>query len=89
MSIVLTIDARHVLKKWSTWLAAFSGSTAAGLYAYMQLPMEMQDKFPSWFTTALGIASVVGAMLVPAATSIQQRNIPSIVFTSESDEEMP
>lgn len=85
MSIQFTIDAGHVLKKWSTWLAAVSVSCQAGMYAYMQLPMQVQDQFPTWFLTALGIGSVISALLVPAATSIQQRSIP----TDYPTEEMP
>lgn len=89
MSIVLTIDAQHVLKKWSTWLAALCASCSAGLYAYMQLPFDVQAKFPAWVPLVLGVGSILSAMLVPAATSIQQRNIPSTTFDPVSTEELP
>lgn len=77
MSIQLTIDAAHVLKKWSTWLAVASASSTAAMLAYGQLPLDVQTAFPHWILTVLGIVAVVSAGAIPIATSIQQSNIPT------------
>jgi hypothetical protein len=75
--IQLTIDAKHVLRKWSTWLAAASASSTAAMLAYAQLPTDVQTAFPHWILTALGIVAVASAGAIPIATSIQQSNIPT------------
>lgn len=76
MSIQLTIDAKHVLKKWSTWLAVASAAANAGLLAYGQLPIDAQGYFPHVILSVLGVIAVAGPLLIPVATSIQQKNIP-------------
>lgn len=72
----LTADAGYWLRKWSTWLAALSASAAAGLGVYAVLPVRVQALFPDWALLSLGGIAVGAAMLVPLATSIQQKSIP-------------
>jgi hypothetical protein len=77
MNINLTFDAKHVLKKWSTWLSLMSASSTAGLLAYGALPQGGQDAFPHLILTILSTLAVAGPLLIPLATSIQQGNIPA------------
>lgn len=77
MALQLTFDAGFVFRKWSTWLALASAMCAAGVSTYAMLPADMQEIMPSWLKAALAIGSVASAMLVPVATSIQQKSIPS------------
>lgn len=85
MAIQLTIDADYVFRKWSTWLAILAAMCAAGVASYGMLPMDMQAVLPQWAKSALAFGSIISAMLVPVATSIQQKSIP----TAASTEEMP
>lgn len=77
MKLLLTIDAQHVLKKWSTWLAALAAASAAGIAAYGAMPTSAQDVFPHWLLVMLSTITVVAPALIPLATSIQQQNIPT------------
>ena len=86
MAIQLTIDAGYVFKKWSTWLAIIAAMCAAGVASYGMLPMDMQQVLPQWVKSALAFGSIISAMLVPVATSVQQKSIPT---TAPSDEVMP
>lgn len=63
---------QNVSKRISTWLGLVSASSAAGLAAYAVMPGRAQDAFPEWTLTALGIAAVASALLVPVATSFRQ-----------------
>jgi hypothetical protein len=87
MAIVLTIDANYVFRKWSTWLAILAAMCAAGVASYGMLPMDMQQVLPQWAKSALAFGSIISAMLVPVATSIQQKSIPTT--PPPSNEEMP
>ncbi len=64
-----------VTKRFSTWLATLSASSAAGLAAYAVMPARAQDAFPEWTLTALGICAVGSALLVPVATSFKQSSL--------------
>lgn len=64
-----------VSKRISTWLSLVSASSAAGLAAYAVMPVRAQDAFPEWTLTALGIAAVASALLVPVATSFRQSSL--------------
>jgi hypothetical protein len=75
--IQLTIDAKHVLKKWSTWLAAAIASATTIVLGYDHLPASVQEWFPHVILTVATTVMVLGPVLIPIATSIQQRNIPS------------
>lgn len=86
MAIQLTIDADYVFRKWSTWLAIAAAMCAAGVASYGMLPMDMQAILPQWAKSALAFGSIISAMLVPVATSIQQKSIPT---TAPPSEEMP
>lgn len=74
-AIILTTDAKHVFKKWSTWLAALAAASAAGIAAYGAMPTSAQDVFPHWLLVVLSTTAVVAPTLIPLATSIQQANI--------------
>ena len=76
MSIQLTIDAKHVLKKWSTWLSLAAASSTAAMLTYGSLPLDVQEAFPHWILSLLGFIAVASAAMVPIATSVQQSNIP-------------
>lgn len=73
----LTPDAAFWMRKWSTWLALASACSTAGLAAFVLLPARVQSLFPDWALLTLGAVAVGAAMLVPLATSIQQRSIPA------------
>lgn len=88
MAIQLTIDANYVFKKWSTWLAIIAAMCAAGVASYGVLPLDMQELLPTWTKAVLAFGSVISAMLVPVATSVQQKSIPTPV-TPTNNEEMP
>ena len=91
--IVYTHDADFVLKKWSTWLSIIAASLFSGCMVYNQLPAAFIEAMPHWFQSAMGIAAVVSAVLVPFATSVQQKSIPTVqpesVYPTYSSEEMP
>ena len=90
MPLLLTIDAKHVLKKWSTWLAVATAMCAAGTLAYGALPVDLQQVLPSWFRSVLAFGAVTLPMLVPLATSIQQKSIPEApTVNTPSNEVMP
>lgn len=86
MAIQLTIDANYVFRKWSTWLAIIAAGCAAGVASYGMLPADLQAILPQWAKSALAFGSIISAMLVPVATSIQQKSIPT---TAPPSEEMP
>jgi hypothetical protein len=81
--VELTADARLWARKWSTWLAVLSASAGAGLAAYAVMPARVQGLMPDWALMVLGGFSVVSALLVPVATSIQQRKIVERVESGE------
>lgn len=60
-------DFSGVMRRASTWL---SGISAGSLIAFAALPEEIKRVFPDWTLLALGVTAVV---LVPVATSFQQR----------------
>jgi hypothetical protein len=70
-------DARHWWKKWSTWLAVVAASSAGGLGAYAIAPTRAQDLVPDWALGVLITMGILSAVLVPLATSLSQRNIPT------------
>lgn len=76
MNLQWTHDAKSVLRKWSTSLALISASTTAGLASFAILPERAQAGFPDWALTAMSVTAVLSALLIPLATSIQQRDIP-------------
>lgn len=86
MALQLTIDASYVMRKWSTWLAMLAAMCAAGVASYGVLPMDMQELLPAWTKAALAFGSVISAMLVPVATSVQQKSIPPV---AQAEKEMP
>lgn len=79
-----TPDANFVLKKWSTWLSILAASMFSGVMAYDHLPRSVLAAMPEWAGTAMGITAVLSAMLIPIATSIQQRSIPTVDPTQAS-----
>lgn len=87
--ITFTVDAKHVMKKWSTWLALISASCAGGLLAYSQVPPDLQSTVPHWLVSACSTISVVAGILIPIATSIQQANIPAAVIAAAQQQEQP
>lgn len=90
MPIQLTIDAGYVFKKWSTWIAVASAMCAAGTLAYGALPVDLQAVLPAWFRSVLAFGAVTLPMLVPLATSIQQKSIPPApTVNTPSNEVMP
>lgn len=68
-----TKDAHLRWHKWSTWLALASASASAGLGAYAILPGRVQGLMPDWALATLGGIAIVAALLIPLATSIQQK----------------
>lgn len=68
-----TKDAHLRWHKWSTWLALASASASAGLGAYAILPARVQSLMPDWALATLGAIAIVAALLIPLATSIQQK----------------
>lgn len=68
-----TKDAHLRWRKWSTWLAMASASASAGLAAFAILPGRVQGLVPDWALAALGGIAIVSAILIPLATSIQQK----------------
>lgn len=73
----LTSDARHWRRKWSTWLAAAAAASAGGLGAYAMAPVRAQELVPDWALGTLIAVGIVAGALVPLATSIAQRSIPT------------
>lgn len=76
MNLQWTHDAKCVLRKWSTSLALISASATAGLASYAILPDRAQAGFPDWALTTMSVTAVLSALLIPLATSLQQKNIP-------------
>lgn len=72
--IPLTADAGKVLRKWSTWLVGIAGLSTLALAAYTAWPQRLQDLTPDWALVVLGVLQLA-YVLVPAATSIQQRSV--------------
>jgi hypothetical protein len=68
-----TADAHLWKRKVSTWLAVASASASAGLGAYAIMPARVQAMMPDWALGALGGIAIVAALLIPLATSVQQR----------------
>jgi len=62
-----------VHRRISTWLGVVAASASAGLAAYAVMPVRAQELFPEWSLTALGVAAVGSALLVPVATSFRQK----------------
>lgn len=88
--ITLTQDAKFVLQKWSTWLAAAAASLFAAVQYWESLPTVVTDFMPDWLRAAMALAGLLCAMAVPVATSIQQKSIPTAPpDPSASTEEMP
>lgn len=68
-------DWSGTFKKISTWLGILAAASGAGLLAYATMPDRAQELFPDWALMALGITTVVPAMLVGAATAYRQKNL--------------
>ena len=68
-----TKDAHLRWRKWSSWLALASASASAGLAAYAVLPDRVQGLMPDWALGTLGGIAIIAALLIPLATSIQQK----------------
>lgn len=75
LGVALTADASHWARKWSTWLALASASATAGLGAFAILPDRVQGLMPDWALATLGGVAIIAALLVPVATSVQQRGL--------------
>ena len=69
----LTADAGRWASKWSTWLAVLSAMATAGLGAYALQPARAQELVPEWALAVLSVTAVLSAVLIPLATSLQQR----------------
>lgn len=74
--LTFTVDAGHVLKKWSTWWAAVTTAAASLVLGYDHLPSSVQEWFPHVVLTIATTIMVVGPVLIPFLTSIKQSNIP-------------
>jgi hypothetical protein len=72
-----TKDAHLRWRKWSTWLALASASASAGLGAFAILPERVQALMPDAALGALGGIAIVSALLIPLATSVQQKAPPA------------
>lgn len=68
-----TKDAHLRWRKWSTWLALSSASASAGLAAYAIMPERAQALVPDWTLALNAAVAIISAMLIPLATSIQQK----------------
>lgn len=68
-----TADAHLRWRKWSSWLALSSASASAGLAAYAIMPARAQALVPDWALAMNAGIAIVSAMLIPLATSIQQK----------------
>lgn len=75
LGLTLTHDAAKWARKWSTWLALASASATAGLGAFAILPARVQGLMPDWALATLGGVAIGAALLVPVATSVQQRGL--------------
>lgn len=91
--ITYTQDANYVLWKWSTWLSIIAASLYSGAMAWDHLPETITGSLPDWIDGVMALLGVVATMLVPVATSIQQKSIPVVqpvpTYASYSSEEMP
>lgn len=70
-----TPDASHWRKFWSTKLAALSAGCVAAALFWAQAPAEWKEAFPAWVGTALMYGGLASALLIPFATTTQQKNI--------------
>ena len=75
LGLPTTQDAHLWARKWSTWLAVSSAMATSSLAAYAVMPGRVQTLIPDWPLVALGAIALVSALLVPLATSIQQREL--------------
>lgn len=75
--IALTFDAKHVLKKWSTWWSALLAADTAGLLLFSRLSDAVQSAFPSHLLSGMAVVAVLGPVVIPLLTSLQQSNIPA------------
>lgn len=73
-----TPDANYVLKKWSTWLAILAASAYSGSIFWERLPSAVTGSLPDWIDGAMALIGLISTMLVPLATSIQQKSIPVV-----------
>ena len=75
LGVPLARDARYVLRKWSTWLVGIAGLSTAAIATYSAWPDRLQQITPDW---ALGVLALMqmAYVLVPLATSIQQKRNP-------------
>jgi len=91
--ITYTQDANFVMKKWSTWLAIAAAALFAGVQYWESLPSMITSVLPEWLQGIMALAGLICAVMVPVATSIQQKSIPVIVpepsYTQYYPEEMP
>lgn len=91
--ITYTQDANFVLKKWSTWLAIMSASLFSAVTYWEKLPTAVTGALPSWIDGVMAIIGLFCALMVPVATSIQQKSIPVVTpepsYSQYYPEEMP
>lgn len=99
--ITYTPDANFVLKKWSTWLSIIAASSYSASIFWERLPSSVTGSLPSWVDGVLALIGLVSTILVPVATSIQQKSIPVVTpeqtysgmygstYYPPHDEEMP
>lgn len=91
--ITYTQDANYVLQKWSTWLSIIAASLYSGSLAWDRLPISITGSLPDWIDGVMALLGVIATMLIPLATSIQQKSIPVVMpeqsYPTYSDEEMP
>lgn len=73
LGLPATADAHLWKRKASTWLAVASASASAGLGAYAIMPARVQALMPDWALGALGGIAILAALLIPLATSVQQK----------------
>lgn len=91
--ITYTQDANFVLKKWSTWLSIAAACLYSGSLAWDSLPASITGSMPDWIDGVMALLGVAATMLVPLATSIQQKSIPVVQpqpqYPTYYPEEMP
>lgn len=76
--ITYTQDAQFVLRKASTWLAMTAASLFSAVTYWESLPDFVTTLMPEGMQGLMAFAGLLCAMLVPVATSIQQKSIPVV-----------
>lgn len=72
LGIPIMPDAKHVMRKASTWLVGIAGLSTLALATYAAWPSRLQELTPDWALGTLGVLQLA-YVLVPAATSIRQK----------------